>query len=85
MSASVYVGNIPYKWDNTDLEMAFTGVGQIKRATIIMDKETGRSKGFGFVEFMSEELAQAAIRDMNGFQAEGRAIRVSEAKENRRD
>ena len=75
----LYVGNLPYETDNSGLEELFAEYGQVESATIIMDRATGRSKGFGFVE-MDDEGAEAAMKALNGTEVDGRTIKVDEAK-----
>jgi cold-inducible RNA-binding protein len=76
----LYVGNIPYTLDVDALRKAFEEFGEIVDAVIITDKHSGRSKGFGFVEFAKEEDAQKAIDAMNGKEFEGRALVVNVAR-----
>jgi RNA recognition motif-containing protein len=76
----LYVGNLPYKVSEADLKQAFEAFGEVESAAIIMDRETGRSKGFGFVEMPDASAAQAAIAGMNGKELDGRNLNVSEAR-----
>jgi len=76
----LYVGNIAYEVNRDMLQDAFAQFGTITDVTIIMDRETGRSKGFGFVEMSSDAEAQAAMEAMDGVEMEGRPLRVSEAR-----
>lgn len=76
----MYVGNLPYSVANQDLSQLFESFGQVTSAQVIMDKFTGRSKGFGFVEMESDESAQKAIADLNGYEIEGRKLSVSIAR-----
>jgi len=76
----LYIGNIAYEVNREMLQDAFAQFGTITDVTIIMDRETGRSKGFGFVEMSSDSEAQAAMEAMDGVEMEGRSIRVSEAR-----
>ena len=76
----LYVGNISYNVDNSELGDWFTPHGTVESANVIMDRETGRSKGFGFVEMASIEEAQAAMEALDGQEFGGRTIRVNEAK-----
>ena len=78
--ARIYVGNLSYSTTDQSLASAFASFGTVVSATVIMDKQTRRSKGFGFVEFDSEEAANAAIAGMDGKELEGRALKVSMAK-----
>lgn len=80
MSKKLYVGNLPYQTTDEDLSQAFGAHGQVTSATIIMDKFSGRSKGFGFVEMSSDEDAQKAIDALNGTDFGGRAVVVNEAR-----
>ncbi|GHO85488.1 RNA recognition motif domain-containing protein [Dictyobacter formicarum] len=79
----LYVGKLPYRTTNQDLNDLFGQYGQVVSATIIMDRETGRSKGFGFVEMSSDEEAQNAMSQLNNSSLEGRTIVVNEAQEKR--
>ena len=76
----LYVGNLGYDVTNTELETMFGAHGTVRSAQIIMDRDTGRSKGFGFVEMNSDQEAQAAIAALNGQQMEGRSLTVNEAR-----
>jgi RNA recognition motif-containing protein len=80
MGKKLYVGNLSYDVDSAALEAMFTGHGSVTSAQIIQDRDTGRSKGFGFVEMSSDAEAQAAITALNGQQNGGRALTVNEAK-----
>lgn len=80
MGNKLYVGNLPYSATSESLEGYFTQVGTVSSAKVITDRESGRSKGFGFVEMASEDEAMNAIEKLNNSQFEGRAIRISEAK-----
>lgn len=80
MGKRLYVGNLAYAVRDDTLREAFAQVGEVTLATVIMEKDSGRSKGFGFVEMATEELAQQAISRMNGQMLMGRAISVSEAR-----
>src|SRR5204862_5425552 len=80
MGKKLYVGNLSYSVDGSELEQLFGQHGQVVSAQIINDRETGRSKGFGFVEMASDEEAQAAIAALNGQQHGGRALTVNEAR-----
>ena len=77
---NIYCGNLSYKMNDDDLRNLFKHYGSISSAKIIMEKEAGRSKGFGFVEMDSEEEARKAIEELNGALINGRNIRVNEAK-----
>jgi RNA recognition motif-containing protein len=80
MGKKLYVGNLPYGVTDGDLEQMFQAHGTVQSAQVIMDRDTGRSKGFGFVEMGSDQEAQAAISAMNGKEIEGRALTVNEAR-----
>lgn len=80
MGKKLYVGNLSYEVDSSALESLFTAHGTVESAQIITDRDTGRSKGFGFVEMSSDAEAQAAISAMNGVEQGGRALTVNEAK-----
>ena len=80
MGNKLYVGNLPYQVRDSDLEQAFSQFGQVTSAKVMMERETGRSKGFGFVEMASDAEAQAAITGMNGQPMGGRSIVVNEAR-----
>jgi RNA recognition motif-containing protein len=80
MGKKLYVGNLTYGVTDSALEQMFAPHGTVQSAQVIMDRDTGRSKGFGFVEMGSDQEAQAAIQALNGQQVEGRALTVNEAK-----
>ena len=80
MGKKLYVGNLSYQVDSSELEQLFSPHGQVVSAQIINDRDTGRSKGFGFVEMSSDQEAQAAITALNGQQHNGRALTVNEAR-----
>ncbi|MBM4268245.1 MAG: RNA-binding protein [Deltaproteobacteria bacterium] len=80
MAKKLYVGNLSYDMDNEALERLFSAHGTVESATIIMDRDSGRSKGFGFVEMSSNDAAQAAIAALNGKEHAGRALTVNEAR-----
>src|SRR5215210_7821756 len=80
MGNKLYVGNLSYNIRDDDLQQAFAQYGSVSSAKVMMDRDTGRSKGFGFVEMGSDPEAQAAINGMNGQALEGRAIVVNEAR-----
>jgi cold-inducible RNA-binding protein len=81
MAARLYVGNLSYDTGEAELRDAFAGAGNVLSATVVMDRDTGRSRGFAFVEFASSAEAQAAISQMNGASLDGRSLTVSEARE----
>lgn len=76
----LYVGNLPYSVNDDALRDMFVSFGNVVSASVIMDRNSGRSKGFGFVEFDSEEAAKAAIAEVNGKDMDGRKLVVSEAR-----
>lgn len=78
---NIYVGNLAYTTNEQELRDAFEAFGKVSRATVIMDRETGRSKGFGFVEMANNAEAEEAIKTMNGRNLSGRTIRVNQAEE----
>lgn len=80
MTKKLYIGSLPYAVTDTDLEKIFSDVGTVESARVIMDRDSGRSKGFGFVEMATEEEAKKAIAELNGATIEGRAIMVSLAR-----
>ena len=80
MGNKLYVGNLPYQVRDSDLEQAFGQFGQVTSAKVMMERETGRSKGFGFVEMGNDAEAQAAITGMNGQSMGGRSVVVNEAR-----
>lgn len=80
MSQKIYVGNLSYSISDDDLSQKFSEFGTVNSAKVVMDRETYRSKGFGFVEMSSPDEAQAAISALNGVELGGRAMNVSEAK-----
>lgn len=80
MGKKLYVGNLSYSVDSTQLQELFQQVGSVESANVIMDRESGRSKGFGFVEMSADGEAQAAIQKFNGQDLGGRAMNISEAK-----
>lgn len=80
MSSKIYVGNLPYSVTDSTLESNFAEFGSVSSAKVMMDRETGRSKGFGFVEMASAEVAQAAIKALNGMSVDGRSITVNLAR-----
>lgn len=80
MATKLYVGNLAYGVTNADLEAMFAPHGTVQSAQIIMDRDTGRSKGFGFVEMGSGAEAEAAITALNGKEVDGRQLTVNEAR-----
>src|SRR5260370_42030066 len=80
MGKKLYVGNLTYGVTDSALQQMFEAHGTVQSAQVIMDRDTGRSKGFGFVEMGSDAEAQAAIAALNGKEVEGRSLTVNEAK-----
>jgi RNA recognition motif-containing protein len=80
MSTKLYVGNLSFSTSNEDLQELFSKVGTVESANVVEDRETGRSRGFGFVEMSSKEEADNAIQELNGKEVEGRSLTVNEAK-----
>lgn len=80
MQNKVFVGSISFKTDSNGLNAHFSQVGTVTKADILTDKMTGRSKGYGFVEFSSEEEARAAVEKLNGVELDGRALFVDLAR-----
>ena len=80
MGKKLYVGNLSYNTGDSDLQQLFSAYGSVMSAQVIADRETGRSKGFGFVEMGTDEEASAAIAGLNGKENEGRALTVNEAR-----
>ncbi len=80
MGRKLYVGNLTYGVTDADLQQLFGAHGTVQSAQVIMDRDTGQSKGFGFVEMGSDQEAQAAIAALNGKDNQGRALTVNEAK-----
>jgi cold-inducible RNA-binding protein len=76
----LYVGNLPFSTDDTQLRGLFESHGEVVSASVVMDRDTGRPRGFGFVEMSNDNEAKAAIEAMNGQQVDGRAIVVNEAR-----
>lgn len=84
MSTNLYVGNLTFNTDSSDLETLFGEHGTVTRAQVITDRDTGRSRGFGFVEMGSAEDAEKAIAELNGKSVDGRQLTVNVAKERSR-
>ena len=80
MSTKLYVGNLSFNTSNEDLQELFGQAGTVESANIVEDRETGRSRGFGFIEMSSKEEAQTAIEQLNGKEVDGRSLTVNEAK-----
>ena len=81
MGKKIYVGNLPWLTTSADLEQMFSQHGAVRAAEVISDRETGRSRGFGFVEMETEEGMNAAIQALNGADIGGRPLTVNEARE----
>jgi RNA recognition motif-containing protein len=77
---NIYVGNLPFSATEADIRDLFAEYGTVDSVAIVLDRETGRPRGFGFVELAADARAQDAIRDLNGTDLQGRAIKVNEAK-----
>ena len=84
MATNIYVGNLPFSTDSNELEALFSEHGEVSRAQVISDRDTGRSRGFGFVEMPSESEAQTAISALNGAEVGGRQLNVNVARERSR-
>jgi cold-inducible RNA-binding protein len=84
MSSNLYVGNLTFNTTSADLETLFAAHGEVRKAQVITDRETGRSRGFGFVEMGSDDAAKAAIDSLNGHNLDGRDLTVNVAKERSR-
>lgn len=80
----IYVGNLPWSCADQELSELFSGMGEVSTATVITDRETGRSRGFGFVEMNDDAAANKAIAELNGKDMGGRPLRVNEANERKR-
>lgn len=84
MTSNVYVGNLSFNTTSADLENLFAEFGEVSRAQVITDRDTGRSRGFGFVEMSTADAANAAISSLNGRNVDGRDLKVNMAKERSR-
>ena len=80
MSIKIYVGNLSFNTSNNDLSDMFAEFGTVQSSNVIEDRETGRSRGFGFVEMSSKQEGEAAISGLNGKEVDGRELKVNEAK-----
>ena len=80
MGNRLYVGNLPYTTTSEELEGVFIQAGEVVDCTVVTDRETGRSKGFGFVEMADDAAAAAAVEQLNGTEMGGRTLRVEEAR-----
>lgn len=81
MGKRLFVGNLPFSTSSEDLERLFSEVGTCESANVVTDRDTGRSRGFGFVEMSSDDEAKAAVERLNGREMDGRQINVDEAHE----
>lgn len=81
MAKRLYVGNLPWSFTSADLEQLFSPFGPVQSAEVIQDRESGRSRGFGFVELQDQQNMDEAIRALHESQIEGRALTVNEARE----
>jgi len=77
---NIYVGNLSYSLSESELRDAFAAHGEVSSVKVLMDRETGRSRGFGFVEMPNQSEAEAAVSEVNGKEVGGRALRVNEAR-----
>lgn len=84
MSSNIYVGNLSFNTSSNDLQTLFGQHGEVTKAQVVSDRETGRSRGFGFVEMSTSESAQTAINALNGHSLDGRDLTVNIAKERSR-
>jgi RNA recognition motif-containing protein len=82
---NIYVSNLGFNIQDADLKNLFAEYGTVSSAKVIMDKETGRSRGFGFVEMDNDAAAQKALKELDGKMSDGRAIKVSEARAKKND
>jgi RNA recognition motif-containing protein len=80
MSTKLYVGNLSFQTSSGDLEQLFVGAGTVQSVNVITDRDTGRSRGFAFVEMASDAEAQEAIKQLNGKEVDGRSLTVNEAR-----
>jgi RNA recognition motif-containing protein len=82
---NIYVGNLPFDTGDHELRALFEPYGSVQRASVVLDRETGRSRGFGFVEMASDEESNAAIKALDGSDFAGRSLRVNEARPRERN
>ena len=80
MSRKLYVGNLPFNTDEAQLQDLFASAGAVDTVSVVRDRETGRARGFAFVEMATDEDAQQAINQLNSYQLDGRALTVNEAR-----
>ena len=83
MSTNIFVGNLSFSTTNDSLRSAFESFGEVTSANVITDRDTGRSRGFGFVEMASAEAANTAIEELDGSEIDGRRVNVNEARQRR--
>lgn len=81
MANKLYVGNLSYRTEQESLRSLFSQYGEVVSATVLTDRDTGRSRGFGFVEMADQDAANAAVQALNGMEFEGRMLKVNEARE----
>ena len=81
MANKLYVGNLSYQTEQESLRSLFTQFGEVVSATILSDRDTGQSRGFGFVEMADQNAANSAVQGLNGSEFEGRTLKVNEARE----
>lgn len=84
MTSNLYVGNLTFNTTSSDLQNLFAQHGEVAKAQVITDRDTGRSRGFGFVEMVSADAAKAAVEALDGHNLDGRALTVNVAKERSR-
>ncbi len=80
MGTGIYLGNLSYETTGSQLQTLFGELGEVVEATVVQDRDTGRSKGFGFVEMIDQAIATTAIESLNGREVDGRTLKVAEAK-----
>ncbi len=85
MSKKLFIGNLSWGVDNEELKRFFEEIGEVEEAVIVNDRDTGRSRGFGFVTYVNEEDAQKAVADLDGQELDGRDLVVNEAKPSNKD
>jgi RNA recognition motif-containing protein len=83
LSTNIFVGNLSFSTTNDTLRSAFESFGEVTSANVITDRDTGRSRGFGFVEMASAEAANTAIEELDGSEIDGRRVNVNEARQRR--
>ncbi len=80
MAKKLFVGNLPFSTTNEQLQEMFAAAGTVETANVVFDRDSGRSRGYGFVEMSNDEEAQAAVKQLNGTEIDGRRITVNEAR-----